>query len=133
MKKTDFDDKLKNFSKKVTSNKTKHLLGENELRKKLQSFDSSLFICQSYFNYDGSQNYLIFQPLHYISKRVGHTEKVVSWKSKGLSAEKLTTPTTTDNSPYPSIKWYENSTFSLIFKGSCLKQKKQKKRNLCSS
>ena len=32
VKKTDFDDKLKNLNKKVTSNKTKHLLVENELK-----------------------------------------------------------------------------------------------------
>ena len=31
--KTDFDDKLKNLNKNVTSNKTKHLLVENELKK----------------------------------------------------------------------------------------------------
>ena len=36
--KADFDDKLKNFNKKNTSNKTKHLQVENEL-KKLQTFD----------------------------------------------------------------------------------------------
>ena len=33
MKKTDFDAKLKKNSDRVTSNKTKHLLVENELRK----------------------------------------------------------------------------------------------------
>ena len=31
VEKTDFDDKLKNLHKKVTSNKTKHVLVENEL------------------------------------------------------------------------------------------------------
>ena len=40
-----------------------------------------------------------------------------------MSAEKLTTPTTTDNSSSLSIKWNEKSKFCLIFKGSCLKQK----------
>ena len=30
--KTDFDDKLKNVSIKITSNKTKHVLVENELK-----------------------------------------------------------------------------------------------------
>ena len=40
---TDFNDKLKFLNKKVTSNKTKHLLVKNEL-KKLQTFDSSLVI-----------------------------------------------------------------------------------------
>ena len=33
VKKTDFDDKLKNLDKKITSNKTKHVLLENELNK----------------------------------------------------------------------------------------------------
>ena len=38
-----------------------------------------------------------------------------------MSVQKLNTPTTTDNSLSPSIKWYKNSSFCLIFKGSCLK------------
>ena len=38
--KTDFDAKLSNLNKKITSNKTKHLLVENELNK-LKTFDSS--------------------------------------------------------------------------------------------
>ena len=40
-----------------------------------------------------------------------------------MSAEKLTTPVTTDISLSPSIKWYKNLTFYLIFKRSCSKQK----------
>ena len=67
--------------------------------------------------------YLILQPLYYTLKRLGDTEKVISWKCKGLSTEKLATPTTTDNTHSPSIKWYKNSNFCLIFKGSCLKPK----------
>ena len=43
--------------------------------------------------------------------------------NKFLSADKLTIPTTTDRSISSSIKWYGNSNFSLVFKGSCLKQK----------
>ena len=38
--KTDFDTKLSSLNRKITSNKSKHLLVENEL-KKLQTFDSS--------------------------------------------------------------------------------------------
>ena len=56
-------------------------------------------------------------------KRLGDTENFVSWKSKGLSTEKLTTLTTTDNSLSLSINWYGDSNFCLSFKGSCLKQK----------
>ena len=107
VKKTDFDDKLKKSNQKINSNKTKPVLVENEF-KKIETFDSNLFIGQSYFNDDGTQLYLILQPLYYTLKRLGDTEKVVSWKSKCLSAEKRTTPTTTDNSLSPSIKWYEN-------------------------
>ena len=40
-----------------------------------------------------------------------------------MSSEKFTTPTTTDNSLFPSIKWYGNSNFCSVFKGSCLKLK----------
>ena len=40
--KTDFDDKLKNLNQKINSNKTKHLLVENEL-KKLQRGYTKLF------------------------------------------------------------------------------------------
>ena len=65
--------------------------------KKLQTYNLSLFIGQSYFNNDIAQLYLILQLLYYTLKRLSDTEKVVSWKCKGLTAEKLTAPTTTDN------------------------------------
>ena len=40
-----------------------------------------------------------------------------------MSAKKRTTPATTDNSLSPSIKWYGNPKFCLVFKESCLIQK----------
>ena len=49
-------------------------------------------------------------------KRLRDTENIVSWKSKGLSAEKLTTSATTDNNLCPLIKWYGN--FCIAFKGN---------------
>ena len=58
--KTDFDAKLSSLNRKITANKTKHLLVENEL-KKLKTFDSSYIIDKSYFEEDGTQNYLVFQ------------------------------------------------------------------------
>ena len=57
--KTDFDDKLKSLNQKINSNKTKHLLVENEL-KKLQTFDSIYFRGKSHFEKNGTQNYLVF-------------------------------------------------------------------------
>ena len=53
MAKTDFDAKLSSLNRKITSNKTKHLLVENEL-KKLKAFVSSYFIDKSHFEEDGT-------------------------------------------------------------------------------
>ena len=50
----DFDNKLQNLNKKITSNKTKHVLVENEF-KKVKTFDPSLYISKIYFNNDAAQ------------------------------------------------------------------------------
>ena len=112
------NEKLKKIATKKNEIKslatTAELKAEQDKIGKLQTYDLSLFIYQSYFFNDGAQLYLIFQTLYYTLKRLGDTEKVVSWKSKGLSTEKLTTPTTTNDSLSPSVKWYRNSSFCLI-------------------
>ena len=59
--KTDFDAKLSGLIRKITKNKSKHLLVENELNK-LKTFDSSYFHGKNYFDEDGTHNY-IFQPI----------------------------------------------------------------------
>ena len=51
--KTDFDDKLKSHNHEINSNKTKHLLLENEFQT-LKSFDSCYFIGKSHFKEDGT-------------------------------------------------------------------------------
>ena len=60
--KTDFDAKILSLNRKTTSNKTKHLLVENQL-KKLKTFDSIYFPGKSHFEDDGTQKYLVFQPI----------------------------------------------------------------------
>ena len=60
--KTEFDSKLSSLNRKITSNKTKHLLVENELNK-IKTFDSSYFTGKSHFEEDGVQNCLVFQPI----------------------------------------------------------------------
>ena len=60
--KTDFDAKLSTFNRKITENKTKHLLVQNELNK-LKTFDLNYFIGKDHFEEDGTQNYLVFQSL----------------------------------------------------------------------
>ena len=54
--KTGFDAKLSSLNRKITKNKSKHLLDENESNQ----CDSSYFIGQSHFEEDGTQNYLVF-------------------------------------------------------------------------
>ena len=48
--------------KNINSNKTKHLISENKL-KKLQTFDLTYFRGKSHFEEDGTQNYLVLQSL----------------------------------------------------------------------
>ena len=61
--KTDFDDKLKSLNQKINSNKSKHLLVENQL-KKLKTFDSIYFRGKSHFEEDSTQNYFEFHPMY---------------------------------------------------------------------
>ena len=91
--KTDFDAKLSSLNRKTTSNKSKHLLVENELRK-LETFESGYF--RGKRGKDRKQNYLVFQPMYRYFKRVvgvGTGNYIYFWKSKGLSGENITAPT----------------------------------------
>ena len=71
--KTDFDAKLSSLNRKTTANKSKHFLVENEL-KKLKTFDSSYFMGKSHFDEDGTQNYLVFQPINRYFKVIVNTD-----------------------------------------------------------
>ena len=90
---------------------------------KLKAFDSSCFIGKSYFEEDATQNYLVFQPINKYFNVIANTDCVSSWKSKGLSAETIKPPTTSDNSLTPAVSYYGTKT-RVKFTGSCLKQPK---------
>ena len=77
--KTDFDAKLSGFNKKTTQNKTKNLLIQNELNK-LETFVLSYFIDKNHFEEDGTQNYLVFQPLNKYFKIITNTKYILSFK-----------------------------------------------------
>ena len=118
-----FDAKLSSLNRKITSNKSKHLLVENEL-KKLKTFDSSCFIGKSHFEEDGTQNYLVFQPMYRYFKRiagVGNGNYIYYWQSKGLSDEKINSIKTPNHSITPNLDYYGTKT-RVEFNGSCLKQ-----------
>ena len=90
---------------------------------KLKTSDSSYFIGKSHFEEDGTQNYLVFQPINKYFKVITNTDYISSWKSKGLSAESIKPPTTSDNSLTPELNYYGTKT-RVKFTGSCLKQSK---------
>ena len=71
----------------------------------------------------GFQAYLIFQPVYRYFKTVTNTNYVSLWKSKGLSAESIKPPATSDNSLTPALSYYGTKT-RVKFTGSCLKQSK---------
>ena len=110
------------LTEKITQNKTKHLLVENELNK-LKTFDSSYFTGKSHFDEDGTQNYSVFQPIKKYFKVITNTDYVSSWKSKVLSAESIKPPATSENSLNPALNYYVTKT-RVKFTGSCLKQTK---------
>ena len=120
--KTDFDSKLSSLTRKSKANKSKNFFVENEL-KKLKTFDSSCFIGKIHFEEDGTQDYLVFQPLSKYFKVIANTNYVSSWKSRRLSVEPITAPTTSSNSLTPALSYYGTKT-GVKFSGSCLQQPK---------
>ena len=120
MTNTNFDAKLSNLNRKITPNKSKHLLLENEF-KKLKTFDSSYFRGKGHFEKNGTQNYSVFQPMHRYFKVTANTKYISERKSKGLSYESIKIPSTSENSPSPLIDYLGNK-IRLKFDGGCSKQ-----------
>ena len=144
VKKSDYDTKVKEIESKYVSNTgfdsklaqanvitkrnfdAKIIELENNI-KKLQTFDSSYFRGKSYFDEDGTQNYLVFLPIFRyfkINTINNNTSYVLLQKSKGLSDETIKPPTTSDNSLTPTLNYYYPSKIRVKFAGSCLKQDK---------
>ena len=89
--KTDIDNNVTSFNRRITSNKTKHL----EVQKKLNSLiikDYNFLFAIIYFtSNDGSQNTFVYQPtLDALElKKDKGTDYVLSWKSNGVFNSKL--------------------------------------------
>ena len=82
---------MRKISDRVTSNKSRHFRIENKL-KKLEKFDLGYFKSKSHFEEDGTQNYLVFQPICRYFQRiicVGSGNYIYFWKSIGFSDERL--------------------------------------------
>ena len=120
IKKSDYETKITEIESKYVSNTgfdsklaqanviTKRNFDEKTIEienniKNLQTFDSSYFRGKKYFEEDGTQNYLVFQPMSRYFKIIANKKFISSWKSKGLSDETITPYSTSNNSLTPLI------------------------------
>ena len=121
--KRDLDTELKKISDRVTSNKSKHLLVENEL-KKLKKFDAACYRGKNSFGEDGTQNYLVLQGAYKYFVDIDVSKTLIkfranSWISKGLSDEKISSVTGFER---PFIE-FTNTRIKIKFDESILIQK----------
>ena len=123
MTKTISDNTVSSLNSKITQKKTKNGSIENEF-KKLKTLDLSYFIGKSHFEEDGTQNYLLFQPIKRYFKIIANAKYISSWKSKGLSDETIKRYATSDNIPMPMIDYY-GSKVRVKFNKGRLKQLKK--------
>ena len=100
------------------------MLVETEL-KKLEKFYAAYFRGKNYFDGDGTQNYLVFQPMYKYFKTFveGSTPYISSWKLKGLYNEKSSSITASNYNQAPSLV-YDNARIKLGFSTYLLKQDK---------
>ena len=64
--------------------------------KQLKVFYLTYFIGKSYFEEDGTQNYLLFQSLSKYFEIITNTKYVLPWQSKGLLDKTIKPITTSD-------------------------------------
>ena len=95
--------------------------------KKLKTFDSSSFIGKSHFEENGTQNYLVLQPIEGYFKKIAGVSNgsyvyyIYYWQSKGLSDENINSIKTSNHSITPNLDYYGTKR-RVEFNGSCLKQ-----------
>ena len=82
----------------------------------------SYIIGKSYFEEDGAQNYVVFQPLNKYFKLVANAKPISSWKSEGLSDETIKPPATSDITLTPLIDYCGNKV-NVKFNGTILRQR----------
>ena len=87
---------------------------------KLKIFDLSYFVGKSYFDEDGTQKYLVFQPLFsYFKLNTKAAGAILSWKSRGLSNEPIEAPSTSNIGPIVDL--YGGGKFRVNFIGGLFK------------
>ena len=112
----------KKISDRVTSNKSRHLQFENEPQN-LQKIEAAYFRGKSHFEEDGTQIYLVFQPIYRYFKKIADGDYIYFWKSKGLCNGRLNSITASNYEITLELSFYGTKT-RVEFNGSCLKQDK---------
>ena len=93
--------------------------------KKLKTIFRSYFWGKKYFENDDTQNYLVLQPIYKYFRKIVNTNKVVEWKSKGLSDEAIKIPPMSSNFFEPLLDYY-GIKIRLKVSGNILKEDKMK-------
>ena len=78
MPKIIFDNTVSSLNSQIAVNKAKNVSIENEL-KKLTTFVLSYFRGKSHFEQDGTQYYLVFQPIKTYFKIITNAKYISSW------------------------------------------------------
>ena len=100
---------MQDISKIITSNRSRHLLVENEL-KKLKTFDAAHFRGKDHLE----GNYLVFKPMNKYFMKIPNTKSILSWKSKGLPDAVIKSPTMNNK-----LEYIDKNMFVKL-NGSCL-------------
>ena len=86
----------------------------------MQVYGLSYFKGKQYFDEgSGKQNYLIFIPMgkyFKLNSVVGVIDRVLSWRSKGISHENIEPPTTSNNSLNPRLSYSGTKIKSTIYR-----------------
>ena len=89
----------------------------------MQKFDAAYFRVKNYLEDDGTQNYLVFQPVQKYFKATDALDNdISSWKFKGLPDEEIKSFTVFGVSTAPSLTYIGNR-MTVKFEGD-LKQDK---------
>ena len=103
----EIDTKVSSLDGKIAENKTKDVSIENEFKKLIKNLVFFLLANILFDRSDGSQAYLILQPVHKYIKVIANTKLISEWKSKELSAESIKPFPTSNNSLTALIDNYD--------------------------
>ena len=95
---------MRRLGQKVDSNKTKHLLVENEIYK-LKRTSKVYKAVKDLLEENGVQNYSVFQLMGKYLEAPNNKNYVLEWKHKAVSDKSIKPPTTINNIRNPLLEY----------------------------